>query len=209
MKMDSQIEIASYVADLIFTLLFVFEKIVHPDALLEWLQPMLMDGDQRAMLLHEEPCYVAADFLEIDRFAPAFRGTERKYLRFRSEFLHQSPSAPAPQLEATLQELLATRDYLSKSNVRYVDFLPTLTRSIIKHEPITEVALPMPTPTKNIPHHPEKHSLAKTRTTAPLVSRHQKIRRPRRPESHPAAAHLGAERVSRKNYAALLAGHDQ
>src|SRR3954452_14934707 len=110
MKTYSQIEVASYVSDLIFTLLFVFKNIVHPQSLLDWLRPMLMDDDQRAMLLHEEPLYVAADFLEVNRFAPEFREIEAAYLRFRNEYLTSSISDSKHQMDSSPREFLNMHD---------------------------------------------------------------------------------------------------
>jgi hypothetical protein len=202
MKTDAQIEITIYMGDLLFTLLFVFEKIVHPETLVEWLQPMLMDDDQRAMLLHEEPLYVAADFLEIDRLKANFREIERKYLEFRNSFLFNQTSAPSPQLEATLRELLASR-HLSKRNTRYLHFSENLNRSIVKYaEPIGETALATTSHAKNFPQHPERATLWKMRETETPALHGLKMRRPRSLGRYAAAAHSISQRLAlRKNYA--------
>lgn len=91
---------ASYVNDLTYTIWFFFQKPQRPDALIEWLRPMASDEDGRAQLMHEEPLYVAADFLGIDRLAPSFSETEEKYQQFRAKFLYPSrshdPSSTSP-----------------------------------------------------------------------------------------------------------------
>jgi len=86
---------ASYVNDLAYTILIFFKQPTPPDKLMEWLRPMVSDEDNRALLMHEEPLYVAADFLGIDRLAPEFRATEEKYQVFRASVLYPSRS-PAP-----------------------------------------------------------------------------------------------------------------
>jgi hypothetical protein len=83
---------ASYVNDLTYTIFYFFRKRQRPDALIEWLRPMASDEDSLAQLMHEEPLYVAADFLGIDRLAPSFSEIEEKYQRFRATLLYPSHS---------------------------------------------------------------------------------------------------------------------
>jgi hypothetical protein len=89
MKKANDLEFPAYVADLVYTILFVFQRIVPPDALIEWLRPMVIDEEQRALLMHEEPLYVAADFLRINRASPNFSQYETEYLHFRKNSLHR------------------------------------------------------------------------------------------------------------------------
>jgi hypothetical protein len=90
MKSSVEIDVAEYVGDLIYTLIFVFNRVVASEAVIEWLRPMVSTRDQREALLQEEPVYVAADFLGIDRLSSSFRVFEQKYLKFRSYILAAS-----------------------------------------------------------------------------------------------------------------------
>jgi len=81
---------ASYVNDLTYTIFYFFQKPQRPEALIEWLRPMASDEDSRAQLMHEEPLYVAADFLGIDRFSPSFDEIEENYQQFRTTLLYPS-----------------------------------------------------------------------------------------------------------------------
>jgi hypothetical protein len=208
MKTDAQIEIASYMGDLLFTLLFVFEKIVHPEILIKWLQPMLMDDDQRAMLLHEEPLYVAADFLEIDRLRTNFREIERKYLEFRNSFLFNQTLRPSPQLEATLRESLSRN--LSKSNIHYLHSFQDQSRNVVKYaEPIGEKAPATTSHAKNVPQHPERATLRKMRETETPGGYPARLKmRRRRLGVYASTAHSKSQKPAlRKNYAVFPAGH--
>jgi hypothetical protein len=84
------LEFASYINDVVLTILVFFQKPVHPQGLFEWLKPMASDEESRALLMHEEPLYIAADFLGIDRFSPNFRVTEQAYEQFRARLLYPS-----------------------------------------------------------------------------------------------------------------------
>ena len=81
---------ASYVNDLTYTIFYFLQKPQRPEALIEWLRPMASDEDSRAQLMHEEPLYVAADFLGIDRFSPSFGEIEENYQQFRTTLLYPS-----------------------------------------------------------------------------------------------------------------------
>jgi hypothetical protein len=87
---DDPLAFASYVNDLTYTISYFFQKPQRPEALIEWLRPMASDEDSRAQLMHEEPLYVAADFLGIDRLAPSFSEVEEKYQQFRATLLYPS-----------------------------------------------------------------------------------------------------------------------
>jgi hypothetical protein len=87
MKSTVEIDVAQYVADLVYTLIFIFHRVVPSEAVIEWMRPMVTNHDQRAILLQEEPLYVAADFLKIDRLSPSFRNYEKIYFKFRSQIL--------------------------------------------------------------------------------------------------------------------------
>jgi hypothetical protein len=83
------LEFAAFVNDIVYTIIFIFGKPPpNPGDLIEWLRPMCEDEDRRATLMHEEPLYIAADFVGIDRLSPAFRPYEDKYLQFRAGFLY-------------------------------------------------------------------------------------------------------------------------
>jgi hypothetical protein len=87
MKSTVEIDVAEYVADLVYTLIFVFHRVVPSEAVIGWLRPMVTNHDQRVNLLQEEPLYVAADFLNIDRLSPSFRNYEKNYFKFRTQIL--------------------------------------------------------------------------------------------------------------------------
>jgi hypothetical protein len=106
MTTADDLDYVSYISDLVYTLLFVFQRIIPTDMLLQWLRPMITDDDQRAMLIHEEPLYVAADFLGIDRHSPSFHQYETHYLKFRTEFLSRQNTAPPRTMVRTLNRLL-------------------------------------------------------------------------------------------------------
>jgi hypothetical protein len=79
-----------FVNDVLYTGLFVFERVVPPDNVIEWLRPLASDEASRALLMHEEPLYIAADLLGIDRFAASFVPFAGKYQEFRARFLYPS-----------------------------------------------------------------------------------------------------------------------
>jgi len=87
MRSAGLVEFGTFINDLAFTMLFVFEQKIAPYDMMKWLAPMLVDENQRTMLMHEEPLYVAADFLKINRYAEEFKVYEERYLQFRREFL--------------------------------------------------------------------------------------------------------------------------
>jgi hypothetical protein len=90
MRTSRELELATYVGDLIYTIVFVFNRLVSTSRVSEWLAPMVASNDRRSALLQEEPLYVAADFLQVDRFSKEFTSMEYKYLRFRREILSRS-----------------------------------------------------------------------------------------------------------------------
>lgn len=92
MNNSEALAFASYVNDLTYTIFYVFGRVERPNALMDWLRPMAIDDKSRALLMHEEPLYVAADFLGIDRLAPSFKEYEDKYQQFRSHFLYPGRS---------------------------------------------------------------------------------------------------------------------
>jgi hypothetical protein len=95
MNDTNDLEFAAYVAHLISTIIYVFHRSIPPDALIEWLRPMVTDRDQCELLMHEQPLYVAADFLAIDRDSPDFGQYETAYLNLRANFLRRKDAAAA------------------------------------------------------------------------------------------------------------------
>jgi hypothetical protein len=83
----------SFVNDVVRTCSFVFDKLLLPGSVMEWVRPLASDEAGRALLMHEEPLYIAADFLGIDRFAPSFDHFEAKYREFRARVLYPSRAA--------------------------------------------------------------------------------------------------------------------
>jgi hypothetical protein len=83
MKTTEPLVFARYFYTLTYTIMFFFQRPLNPETLIEWLQPLVSDQEDRALLMHEEPLYVAADFLGIDRLSPKFRETEQKYQQFK------------------------------------------------------------------------------------------------------------------------------
>lgn len=141
MKSTVEIDVAEYVADLVYTLIFVFHRVVPSEAVIGWLRPMVTNHDQRVNLLQEEPLYVAADFLNIDRLSPSFRNYEKNYFKFRTQILELkdegvalndrslSEYIPAPSWHTTIYEH-------PKAVNRYQEYLISAQK-------------------KNVPRHPE------------------------------------------------------
>jgi hypothetical protein len=112
---DDALDYPAYVCDLLYTLIFVFQKIIPTDTLLQWLRPMIMDDDQRSMLMHEEPVYVAADFLGVNRNSVEFRQFESQYFEFQKNFLSGQNPALTHSMERTLNRLLLKANMHSRS----------------------------------------------------------------------------------------------
>ena len=159
MKTVNDLELPAYVADLVYTIVFVFRRIIPLDMLMQWLEPMLMDEEQCALLMHEEPIYVAADFLGIDRQSPSFSHYEMEYLDFRANFLHRKHTPLPRSMKRLLSYILPKgRSYLQRMaagrDVGTPDF--SSKHSSARHsDDLAEVA----TPSKLIPRHRE-HSFS-------------------------------------------------
>ena len=67
MRASDPLAFTSYVNDLTYTIVVFFQRPFQPEKLIEWLRPIASDEDGQALLMHEEPLYVAADFLGINR----------------------------------------------------------------------------------------------------------------------------------------------
>jgi hypothetical protein len=98
MRTSDSLAFASYVNDLTYTIIFFFQQPLRSDALIEWLRPIASDEDSQALLMHEEPLYVAADFLGINRLSDTFASIEEKYQEFRAKMLYPSRLPPRRRL---------------------------------------------------------------------------------------------------------------
>ena len=155
MKTANDLELPAYVADLIYTIVFVFQRIIPPDMLMQWLQPMVTDEDRCALLMHEEPIYVAADFLGIDRQSPNFSQYEKEYLKFRTNFLNRKHTPLPRGMERSLGPLIAkARSYLQRIDAHHdvaaSDF--SSKHSSARH---SEDFAEFSRISKRMPHHPE------------------------------------------------------
>jgi hypothetical protein len=178
MNTVNHLELPAYVADLVYTIVFVFQRVIPPDMLMQWLEPMLMDEEQCALLMHEEPVYVAADFLGIDRQSPSFSHYEMEYLNFRANFLHRKQTPLPRSMERSLSYILPkARSYLQRiaagRDVGAPDF--SSKHSSARHsDDRAEVA----TPSKLMPHHRERSFSPKFRhRDTTILGRNKRSRR--------------------------------
>src|SRR5271170_7730681 len=92
----SRLELAHLALEMCLIAQGVFGWSVDPKKIIAWLEPITNDDDSVADLLHDEPLYVTADMLGIDRSKPEFRRYESIYQQFRSKVLGRGPVPPGP-----------------------------------------------------------------------------------------------------------------
>lgn len=98
MRDTKSMAFARFVMQIFETIQIVFERKVDANELMQWLLPIASNSNSLTLLMHDEPLYVAADFLGIDRFSSDFEEIEQKYIHTYSKYLDTNLQDGRPRL---------------------------------------------------------------------------------------------------------------